>query len=67
LLHRPKNKPFEAWLLFTCEAHSGPLVAARKLLDRDRAVLEAWCAEEARTTAGQPWQRPEPLARGVMR
>jgi hypothetical protein len=29
-----------------------------------RAVLDRWRAETARAEAGQPWQRPEPLARG---
>jgi hypothetical protein len=64
LLHRPKNKPAEAWLGFACEAHAGGLITARGLLDRDRAVLDLWRAEAARAQAGQPWQRPEPLARG---
>lgn len=64
LLHRPKNKPAETWLVFACEAHASRLVAVRELRDRDRAVLDEWRAETARAQAGQPWWRPEPLARG---
>jgi hypothetical protein len=64
LLHRPKNKPAEAWLVFACEPHADRLVAARELLDRDRAVLDRWRAEEARAMAGQPYRRAEPLALG---
>jgi hypothetical protein len=64
LLHRPKSKPAEAWRAFACEAHVKGLIAARQLLDRDRAVIDEWRAEEARSLAGQPWRRPEPLARG---
>jgi hypothetical protein len=64
LLRRPKNKPAEAWLVFACEAHVSGLVAARELLDRDRRVLDECRAETALAEAGQPWRRPEPLARG---
>jgi hypothetical protein len=54
----------EAWLVFACEAHVSGLVAARELLDRDRGVLAEWRAESALAEVGQPWRRPEPLARG---
>jgi hypothetical protein len=71
LLHRPKNLPAEAWLAFACETHAVRLVAARELLDRDRAVLDRRRAEEQRWRPGTPprgrpglWRRPEPLARG---
>jgi hypothetical protein len=63
LLHWPKKKPAETWLVFACEAHASGLVAARELLDRDRTVLGQWRAETARAR-GWPWQRPEPLVRG---
>jgi non-ribosomal peptide synthetase component F len=64
LLHRPKNQPAEAWLVFACEMHAGRLVAARELPDRDPAVLARWQEEERHEySLERPWRQPEPLAR----
>lgn len=66
IFHQMKGKPAEAWLAFACEQHAGKLIAARELLERDRAVLEHWRTEERREYSAQrPWRRPQPLARGA--
>jgi hypothetical protein len=66
LRRREGLRPAEAWLAFACDKHAEGLVAPRALLDRDRAVLEAWRAEARRKySTERPWRAPQPLARGV--
>jgi len=63
--------------MFACAAHAGllPLLGARPLLDRDRAVLARWEREHARWSlpaghpdrpgpGGRPYEAPAPLAVG---
>jgi hypothetical protein len=66
LRQRFDGRPPEAWLAFACDEHFGVLVAARELLDRDRAVLDEWRAEERHTSSAErPWRAPQPLATGA--
>ena len=62
---RVGGEPLEAWLAFSCTAHSGELIAARELLDRDRAVRAEWTERERRALAGLGWSPPRPLATGA--
>jgi hypothetical protein len=65
-------RPAEAWQAFACEQHGGRLAGRRRLLDRDRELLDAWRAEQARLAPGHPrplsaddpFVPPEPLASG---
>ena len=49
----------------TTRAHQGELIAARRLLPRDRAVLADWQKREHRALAGEGWHPPQPLAVGA--
>jgi hypothetical protein len=60
-----REHPVQAWLAFSCSMHTDDLIAARPLLDRDRAVLADWRARERRTLDGQGWDPPRPLAVGT--
>ena len=59
-----REHPVQAWLAFSCSMHTDDLIAARPLLDRDRAVLADWRARERRALDGQGWDPPRPLASG---
>jgi hypothetical protein len=60
-----REHPVQAWLAFSCSMHTDDLIAARPLLDRDRAVLADWRARERRALDGQGWDPPRPLAVGA--
>ena len=62
-----REHPVQAWLAFSCSMHTDDLIAARPLLDRDRAVLADWRARERRALDGQGWDPPRPLASGLLR
>jgi hypothetical protein len=54
------------WLVFVCTAHRGQVIAARPLLDRDRAELEHRRGAQRNALAGRaPYARLEPLALGT--
>ena len=55
-----------AWLGFACDSHADQLIAARRLLARDRDVLRAREARERTELDGRRWAglRDGPLARG---
>ena len=52
-----REHPVQAWLAFSCSMHTDDPIAARPLLDRDRAVLADWRARERRALDGQGWDR----------
>jgi hypothetical protein len=60
-----RREPLAAWLAFSCQAHRGELIAARRLLPRDRAVLADWQKREQGALAGEGWHPPRPLAVGA--
>jgi hypothetical protein len=62
-----REHPVQAWLAFSCSMHTDDLIAARPLLDRDRAVLADWRARERRALDGQGWDRLGRWPSGLLR
>lgn len=67
---RDKQRPAQAWQVFACAEHGDDLVARRRLLPRDWALLTDWRDEAERWQPGHPRRpddsarRPRPLAEG---
>lgn len=57
--------PVELWVEYACDLHSSRLQAPRELLDRDRAALDRRRQQHDLGAAGQPYERPGPLATGA--
>lgn len=65
VLHRsPIRRQLECWLSFACAEHVDRLVAARPMLERDRAVQHEWRRQRDLALAGRRHESPKPLATG---
>lgn len=60
-----RRPPIAVWRAFVCEGHRELVDAPRELLDRDRAVMEAWREQTALALEGKRYQRPAPMATGA--